>query len=238
MRVMPLRSSVSFHPRGRISVCFILVQSRRSSTCLSVHKMPSQHRCCCWRCLFRTPVLFTRTCRRRLCVYRFPVGWPDCHSFGGGQFYRRVVLLEHLGFSSLQSHEGAVLFHVFEVCGITAAAFSLVDVRFIAGVLALFEPVSSEGVLPESCGAVVRCCPVCLPGLVRLDDSRFTALRFWTVSCHCRFCSWWGISKLLECSRHAVFRVPLRLNVLPSLTSGKFFVSRLGQQFFRGQPSV
>ena len=87
-------------------------------------------------------------------------------------------MLEHRGFSSLQSHKGAVPFHVFEVCGIIAAAFSLVDVRFIAGVLALFEPASSEGVLPESCGAVERCCPVCLPGLVRLDGSRLKALRF------------------------------------------------------------
>ena len=51
----------------------------------------------------------------------------------------------------------------FRVCCITVAAFSLMNVRFIfpmsrsllkiAGVLALFEPASSVGVLPESCGA-------------------------------------------------------------------------------------
>ena len=50
------------------------------------------------------------------------------------------------------------------MCCMTVAAFSLLGVRFvfpvsrsllkIAGVLALFEPVSSVGVLPESCGAV------------------------------------------------------------------------------------
>ena len=54
----------------------------------------------------------------------------------------------------------------FRVRCIAVAAFSLLDVRFIfpmsrsllkiAGVLASFEPVSSVGVLPESCGAGVE----------------------------------------------------------------------------------
>ena len=69
----------------------------------------------------------------------------------------------------MEFHEGGrPPFRVFGECDdvdvvLTVAAFSLMDVRFIfpmsrsllkiAGFLALFEPVSSVGVLPESCGA-------------------------------------------------------------------------------------
>ena len=88
------------------------------------------------------------------------------HAFGGGQF------LLSQGAVSPSVSLGSVMMWLlflfnpsstFRVCCITVAAFSLMDVRFIfpmsrsllkiAGVLALFEPVSFVGVLPESCGA-------------------------------------------------------------------------------------